>query len=100
MSPESYENEPKEKIDACLNCTLPPEFCHGKGDCMNREIKRINRSLDEQILELVHAGHRQPYIAQTLGVSKTNLWQMMNRIRKNGLLTEEEERRVFPRSHE
>ena len=98
MSPESYENEPKEWIDECLSCTIPPEHCHGYGQCSKRKVKPRKRStydLERDTLKMVHAGLGCNEIALKLGIYKYVLMLILDRMRDKGMLTVEEERRLF-----
>ena len=96
--PESYEREPKERIDECLSCTIPPEHCHGYGNCKMKKQKVRRRSTNDMArdtLTMLRAGIDINGIARKLGIKRYALMLIFDRLRDKGLLTEEEERRLF-----
>ena len=94
MSPESYENESKEMIDQCLNCTLPEYMCHGRGNCdvaiRNNVGRRKKGQLELEITELTKAGYNSSVIARKLGLEIKSVHVVFHRLIKKGILTREE----------
>ena len=97
--PESYENEPKESIDMCLNCDLPEYLCYGKGHCKQRiaerqTTKRLHGQLEMEIAELVHAGINRHEIQRRVGVKKDTFRHTVIRMEEKGMITKEERMRL------
>ena len=88
---ESYENEKKEKIDACLNCPLPVNMCYGFGNCYLRKGKiRGNGQLEYEVYALIVEGKKCPQICKTLNIRPNSLYVTMDRLVKNGKITKEQ----------
>lgn len=85
---ESYEKESKEKIDTCLNCTLPDYMCFGKGNCQKKiiQVKRKPGQLMVEVEQLLNQGMKYHTIAKTLGVSDSSVRMTIMRLRRNGKL--------------
>lgn len=89
MSPESYEYEPKEKIDYCLNCKLPEYMCRGQGECsqvIKRTKTRKQGQLQYEVLMLVKAGKNKHAIARELGISVNTARNTIKRLKDKGVL--------------
>lgn len=92
MVPESYENEPKESIERCLNCELPAYKCFGKGNCIHEKKKRRrgNGQLEQSVLSLQRDGMKCYRIAKELEVSSNTVRTTLIRLYDKGVLTLDE----------
>lgn len=97
MSPESYESEAKEKIEYCLNCTLPEYMCHGVGNCQltKQKYRRKKGQLEVEVLELVQKGYRGHTIARTLGVADNTVRATINRLKKKGIVSKQDVKNAY-----
>lgn len=80
--------DPPEMIHACLTCTLPPNHCHGRGDCQRlQQVKAERRQkaksvTDETIRQLLDDGLDTGQIAEQLGYVKTTVQRRIREIRE------------------
>ena len=93
MSRESYESEPKEKIEQCLNCPLPDYLCYGRGNCLVDKKRPIHHrkpgQLEDEVAKLVRQGYRAYMIAQILNISGSTARATICKLRKKGVITDE-----------
>ena len=95
MPRESYESEPKERIDQCLNCTIPPERCFGRGDCMFHKTKSGRRragELTNEVFVLFTKGYKVNKIAKMLGVKESTVWNVITRLKNKNMLGGKQDR--------
>ena len=86
---ESWEKEEQDKIDYCLNCTLPPECCHGKGYCTIKS-RRYGEKIEDEIIELIHMGLNRSQIYKRLGIRNQYVHEVIERLVEKGKITREE----------
>lgn len=69
--------EPRELIERCLNCTLPEKFCYGEKKCLAQH-SMDKDALYQSVRYAGRRGMRVMDIAGTLNISESTVKNILN----------------------